>query len=581
MTSAARPAILSALLFAVAGCRGASSPADGENAKADSGVGAPFVETTEKVGLDFVHHVGQLDAFNVLQIMGSGAALWDFDLDGRLDIFLVDGVAEDDLSGPTGLRDRLFHQGPDGRFVEVTGVSGISGSGFGQGTAVGDIDNDGFPDLYVANFGTDQLWLNNGDGTFSDITRPAGIAGIRWGTAASFFDYDGDGCLDLFVASYADFFPDVVCEDNTGHRDYCGPGGFEGTVHKLYHNQGISPGGELPLFADVTVACGLTARTGKGMGVITRDFTGDLRPDIFVSNDMDANHLWVQSAQGTFHDEAVLRGVAFNEFGKRQANMGVVSGDLTGDGESDLFVTHLFGETNTLFAGDSDGQFIDVTSRSGVAKASLPYTGFGVAAVDLEHDGDLDLVVANGRIHRGPPLPGAALGPHWNGYAEPNQLFLNDGGGHFTEKRVAGEGVTGRLEVARGLAAGDIDNDGDLDLLLTNCGGRARLFVNEFPKQGNWLEVRAIGTRQNRDAIGAQITVRVGRRTFQREVAPAAGYFTSNDARLHFGLGATDRYDALEIRWQDGSCARFSGGPVNRFLVVREGNARFLGDGSP
>jgi hypothetical protein len=567
-------AILGVVPIVAAGCSDPTSRAGSVAADREGGVHESFVETTEAVGLDFVHHVGQLEAFNVLQIMGSGAAFWDFDLDGRLDIFLVDGVAENDLRGPRGFRDRLFRQAPDGRFVEVTGYSGVVGAGFGQGAAVGDIDNDGFPDLFVTNFGIDQFWLNNGDGTFLELGQASGIAGTRWGTAAAFFDYDRDGCLDLFVASYADLFADEVCQNGTGQRDYCGPGRFASTAHKLFHNRGISPTAAQPLFADVTVATGIAAQTGKGMGLITRDFTGDLRPDVFVANDMEANHLWVQSADGTFQDESLLRGVAFNEFGGRQANMGVICGDLTGDGEFDLYVTHLFSETNTLFAGDSDGRFIDVTAKSGVGKASLPYTGFGVAAVDLEHDGDLDLIVANGRIHRGPVSQGAGPGSHWDAYAEPRQILLNDGRGHFTEENAGGGRLTGVQAVSRGLAAGDIDNDGDLDVLVTECGGPARLFINEFPKQGSWLEVRVIGTRQNRDGIGAQVSVRVGERIFRREVAPSAGYLTSNDARVHFGLGRTDRYDALEIRWLDGTCDRFPGGSVNRQLVLREGDAR-------
>lgn len=555
---------------------GCNSP----EAPVQESAGYGFMDATEQVNLDFNHNVGPIGTYFMPQIMGCGAALWDFDLDGRLDILLVDGVVASQSGQASGLRDRLFRQTTDGRFVDVTPFSGITGIGFGMGPAVGDVDNDGFPDLYVTNYGTDQVWHNNGDGSFSDITRSSGISGNRWGTAASLFDFDGDGCLDLFVASYVDYFGDLICQDVTGRHDYCGPGNFEGTVSKLYHNRGFSPDEQSPLFSDVTVPAGIASRKGKGLGLVTRDFTGDHRPDIFVANDMEPNCLWVQSSQQTFQDEASLRGVAYNQFGRADANMGVVCDDLTGDGMFDLFVTHLYGEMNILYAGAPDGQFNDVTASSGLGPASLLYTGFGVAAVDVEHDGDLDLVVGNGRIHRAPPLQAASLGPYWNDFAEPSQLYLNDGQGHFTENRTAGGDLTRRLDVTRAIAAGDVDNDGDIDLLVTNGGGRARLYLNNFPKQGHWLMVRAIGIRGNRDAFGSEISVQAGERTFRRDVTACSGYLTSNDVRIHFGIGSADRYDSIEMQWPDGTRETFVGGPADRLIILREGTGHRAPEGT-
>lgn len=534
-----------------------------------------FVDVTDQVQIEFNHNVGPLGTYFMPQIMGSGAAFWDFDLDGRLDILLVDGVVSGESGSAGGLRDRLFRQSADGHFVDITPFSQITGIGFGMGPAVGDVDNDGFADLYVTNFGTDQLWHNNGDGSFSDVTRSSGVSGNRWGTASSLFDYDGDGCLDLFAASYVDYISaDLVCEDATGRHGYCGPGSFGGTVSKLYQSRGRSPDAESLLFSDVTVPAGMASRKGKGLGVITRDFTGDHRPDIFVANDMDSNCLWVQTSQQTFQDEAALRGVAYNQFGRADANMGIVCDDLTGDGLFDLFVTHLNGEMNILFAGTPDGQFHDATAGSGLGPPSLPYTGFGVAAVDVEDDGDLDLVVGNGRIKHGPPLAGAALGSYWNDFAEPAQLYLNNGQGRFTEDRIAGGELTRRLEVTRAVVYGDVDNDGDIDLLVTSCGGRARLYLNTFSKQGHWLMVRAIGTRGNRDAFGSQISVNAGKRTFRRDVIACTGYLSSNDVRIHFGIGNSDHYDSIEVQWPDGTPESFDGGAADRHIVLREGTGR-------
>ncbi|MGH7201508.1 MAG: CRTAC1 family protein, partial [Planctomycetaceae bacterium] len=327
-------------------------------------------------------------------------------------------------------------------------------------------------------------------------------------------------------------------------------------------------------FTDVTIETGLAEQAGKGLGLACRDFNADGRMDFYVANDMEANRLWIQQPDGTFQDEALLRGVAFNALGDAEAGMGVASGDFDANGRFDLFLTHLSGETNTLYLALEDGAFTDGTARSDLGLPSLPWTGFGVAAFDLEHDGDLDLAVVNGRVKRGVPLPQTRLEGFWSDYAEPNQIYLNDGRGRFTDE----SGRAGRFcelfEVSRGLASGDIDNDGDVDLLLTNCGGPARLFRNAAPKRGNWLLVRLIDPVMNRDAVGALVTVRAGDRELLRECGTAAGYLTANDPRLHFGLGQVERYDGIEVRWPDGRRESFPGGAAGRALTLRRGEGR-------
>lgn len=547
-------------------------------------------EISETVGIRFQHATGDLHAFSMPQIMGSGGAMFDFDADGDLDIFLVDGGTIPESAAATEPEShwagKLYRQEDPGHFVDVTEASGLTHRGYGMGCAVGDIDNDGDLDLYLTTYGEDRLFSNQGNGTFTDITDQSGISNPRWGTAASFFDYDLDGWLDLFVVNYLDYFPGSICEDGRGRRDYCGPQSFSGTVDKLYRNLGRDVESGAVRFSDETVARGLAARAGRGLGVLCRDFDGDRRPDVFVANDMQENILWMQQPDGNFRDEALLRGVAVNRLGEPEANMGVISDDLNRDGFFDLFVTHLTGETNTLFSGDPSGVFSDTTARSGLGAPSFPFTGFGVAAVDLQHDGHLDVVVVNGKVKRGPStVAGGSANDHWYDYAEPNQVYLNDGRGQFVvEDRLGESRFSSLLEVSRGLISGDIDNDGDIDLLVTNCGGVARLFRNDFPKQGHWLGVRAVDPELRRDALGARITVRAGDLVMTRELNPSSSYLSSNDPRVHFGLGAADHYDSVEVEWPHGEPVRelFPGGSADRYLTLgRKAGKPMSGDPAP
>lgn len=529
--------------------------------------------------IHFEHDPGELGTYPLPQIMGSGAAFFDFDGDDDLDLLLISGVQRSLEGKSTG--DKLFRQEANGKFTDVTEWSGIATGGYGMGVAVGDIDNDGDLDLYLTRFGDDRLFQNRGDGRFDDITDQAGIANPQWGTAASFFDYDRDGWLDLFVANYVDYFPGSVCEGGSGRRDYCGPESLKGTVGRLYRNLG-KPASDFArsTFEDVTIASGIARRVGKGLGLLCRDFDGDGRPDIFVANDGEENFLWIQHDGHAFSNEAVLRGVALNRFGEAHANMGVVSDDFNNDGVSDLFVTALAGEYNMLFQGTQVGQFSDKTVSAGLAISSLPFTGFGVASADFDHDGDVDLAIANGGVNRGDRTESRDVNEFWRDYAQRNEFYLNNGKGGFESKRrLGGSDFTERIEVSRSLVSGDIDNDGDVDLLVTNCAGPARLYRNDFPKLGGWLILSAVDPILKRAAIGAQIQVQVGNRSIMRELNPSTGYLGCNDLRVHFGLGNASRYEAIRVFWPDGSMEveEFPGGAINQSITLKRGSGRIVG----
>ncbi|MDP6554992.1 MAG: CRTAC1 family protein [Pirellulaceae bacterium] len=540
-----------------------------------------LVEITREVGVDFVHDAGPIGDYSMPQIMGSGAAMFDFDGDSDLDILLINGGSPartaTNRQRKNEVTSHLYRQEPDGAFVDVTGSSQLLNYGYGMGTAVGDIDNDGDLDVYVTNYGSDCLFQNNGDGTFANITESAGIENPSWGTAACFFDHDRDGWLDLFVVNYLDYFPGSICEDGSGRRDYCGPESFGGTVDSLHRNTTGDSDGHDVSFMDVTVTSGLASHVGRGLGLLCRDLNDDGRADIYVANDMEPNRLWIQREDGTYSDEAMLRGVAVNRLGRPEASMGLARGDFDGDGSQDLFVTHLRGETNTLYMSEQTGLFADITSSSGLGPVSLRYTGFGVTAVDLEHDGDLDVVVVNGGVKRGPRVE-AGRGPeHWAQYAEPNQLFFNTGNGSFVENAEARTAAFQQpVEVSRGLVRGDIDNDGDIDLLVTNAGGPARLYRNDFAKRGNWLQIHVVDPSLRRDSIGARVMVQAGGRQFKREVSSASSYLCSHDLRVHFGLGNAPQYDEIAVQWPGAGpiIELFPGGESNRSFVLTRGTGR-------
>jgi hypothetical protein len=565
----ARPLLLAVLLGALlVGCR--------RGGVADQDVSGPvlFEDVSERLGLRFRHDDEAATDFRLPRVMGPGGAFLDFDNDGLLDVLLVH-----DGSPGSKSTNRLFHQRPDGSFEDVTRGSGIDLTGPGMGVAVGDFDNDGWIDLYLSRHGGGRLFRNRGkdrDGRwlgFEDVTIAAGVEQPRWGTSCAFVDYDRDGWLDLVVVNYVDYDPSVSCGPASGQRDFCHPGTFPGTAARLFRNRGKDRDGRWLGFEDVTAAAGLAAAPSSGLGVVCADFDGDGWPDILVANDARPNHLWINKHNGTFEEEAVVRGIACNVLGQPQANMGVALGDVDGDGLADVFVTHLTEESHTLFRQGPRGQFRDGTAQAGLAAPRWRGTGFGTVLVDFDHDGWLDLAVVNGRVARGKGTVNPDVPEFWRPYAERNQLFLNEGG-RFRDVSPANADFCGTAGVSRGLVWGDFDNDGGVDLLVTSAAGPARLFRNVAQKRGRWLGVRATDPRLKRDAYGARVTVRAGVRTWVAEVCPGQSYLSSGDPRVHLGLGTIERIDELRIDWPDGLAETFPAPELDRYLHLERGKGK-------
>jgi enediyne biosynthesis protein E4 len=527
-----------------------------------------FAEATDEVGLDFVHDAGPVGNYFMPQIIGSGAALFDFNNDGLLDIYLLQN------GGPEGARNRLYQQLPSGRFQDVSAGSGLDFAGYNMGVAIGDVNNDGLPDVLVTQYRGVKLLLNNGDGTFTDVTREAGLENAGWGCSAAFFDYDRDGWLDLVLVNYVVYDPVKGCPKTEGLPDYCGPNTLPREAARLFHNRGPIAGakGKSVHFEDVTKMSGLGALPGPGLGVVCADFDGDGWPDILVANDGEANRLWINRHDGTFHEEAAVRGLAVNRLGATEGNMGVALGDVLNNDLFAVFITHLTMETPTLWVQWPRGRFEDRTPQAGLTHVHARGTGFGTVLSDFDQDGALDLAIVNGRVARA-EQPENALGPYWSAYGERNQLLANSGVGSFSDLSYANPPLCGTPNVARGLAYGDVDGDGALDLLVTAVAGKARLFRNVAPNRGHWLLVRAVDPNLGgRDAYGAEVRVRAGDRHWLRLVNPGSSFLCSNDVRAHFGLGSAERVDQIEVRWPDGTAETFPGCAADQKIVLARGS---------
>lgn len=538
-----------------------------------------FTDVTDQLGIDFIHEPGDLSRYWQPQIHGSGVALFDFDGDNRLDIYLLNFGGLDSKA-----INRLYKNMPDGTFHDVTAGSGMGIAGYNTGVAVGDVNNDGAADVLVTQHGGLRLFLNNGDGTFSDATEDSQLQNPLWGTSANFFDYDRDGWLDLVIVNYLDDDPHWRCYNPMSKREYCGPTHFKGTVSKLFRNLG--PGGKddpgakgahapRVRFQDVTIKAGLAKAPGPGLAVYCADFTEDGWPDILIVNDNEPNHLWVNQKNGTFTEEAAIRGIAVDSMGQAQAGMGVAVGDVDEDGLLDIYMTHLSSERNTLWKqGPQRGQFRDLTAASGLLASDWRATGFGTLMADFDHDGWIDLAVANGAVSQGTPTPHAALGPHFQRYSERNQVFRNTGRGKFQDVSRHNPALCGAPNVARALAAGDLDGDGAIDLVVTTVGNRPRVLRNTAAQRGHWLLVRALDPKRKRDAYGAEVRVRAGERRWLRIINPGDSYQSSSDPRAHFGLGEVAQFDAIHVLWPDGLAEVFPGGTADRVLELRRGEGK-------
>ncbi|HEY3788591.1 MAG TPA: VCBS repeat-containing protein, partial [Urbifossiella sp.] len=459
-----------------------------------------FEDITDRSGIDFIHDPGPVPGnYSLPQINGSGCAMSDLDGDGLPDILLLThgGAASKSTN-------KLYRQRPNGSFEDVSKGSGLDFPGSCMGVAVGDINNDGRPDILITLHGGIRLFVNLGEMKFRDASAEAGVASRGWATSAAFLDYDRDGKLDFVVVHGVDVDPSWSCNEPDGQRGYCSPNVFPGAVSRLFHNEST---GSAIRFRDATIASGLGRLPGPGLGVVCADFDGDGWTDIFIANDARPNRLWINKHDGSFADEAPARGVALNSMGQAWAGMGVALGDVDGDGAFDILVSHLGIETNTLWVQGPRGLFRDKTLPTGLASGGWRGTGWGIALADFNCDGKLDSAVVNGRVNRGPPV-NPDLGEFWSPYAERNQVFAGTGTGTFEDRSGDEPAFCGVPNVARGLAVADVDNDGALDLLVTTVGSRARLYRNVCPDRGHWIRLRCLDpARGDRTVPNAELTV--------------------------------------------------------------------------
>jgi hypothetical protein len=521
-----------------------------------------FRDVADTAGISFTHVNGASPAKYFAETMGSGGLFLDYDGDGWIDIFLVDGGSQASSVVARTARHRLLHNRQNGSFEDVTTKSGIRHSGYAMGSCAGDYDNNGRTDIYITNAAGSVLYRNAGGGTFADVTLSAGVGSTRWGSSCAFLDFDRDGDLDLWVTNYVTMGTNarLVCRGGTpAVRVYCHPLNFQPTVNTLYRNNGNGT------FTDVAVPAGISTSRGNGLGIAVADYDDDGFVDVFVANDAVPNFLFHNDGRGHFTEMALGAGVAVATDGQARAGMGTMFGDYDGDGRLDLVVTNHETEMHSLFRNLGGGLFADVTVASGVGPPTIPFVGFGVIFFDYDNDSDLDLTEANGHV-----IDNVAQVRSGGKHAQ-RRLLLQNSGGRFRD--VSGQAGPGYAveRVGRTLVSGDIDNDGDLDLLVTNNGGRAELLKNDGGNRANGLLVRLVGEKSNRDAIGARLRLTVGSRTLVRDVTSGASYQGQNDLRAHFGLGDRTRAEKLEIRWPGGGVEQLTDIAANQILTVREG----------
>jgi hypothetical protein len=518
-----------------------------------------FEEIGQRAGIDFVHHSGHDGRHYLPEIMGGGAALFDFDNDGYLDLYLVESG---NLSDPAaGGGNRLYRNRGNGTFEDVTQQSGAGIRGYGMGVTAGDFDNDGFTDLYVTNYGANVLLKNDGHGHFVDVTAKAGVASAGWSTSAAFVDFDGDGRLDLFVVHYLNWrrSAEVECFSLTGVPDYCSPASYDlPSASTLYHNNGDGT------FTDVSARAGFTSAVGNGLGVVAGDFDGDGRIDIVVANDRTPTQLWLNQGGGRFRESALTMGCALDQDGIAKSGMGVDAVDVDDDGDLDLLVVNLDGESDSFFRNQGKF-FVDDTVTVGLRTPSRPFTRFGTALRDFDNDGYLDLYEANGRVGRQSEVYSS------DPYAEPSLLFRGFAGPRFEEVKPRGGTRSLLVASSRAAAFGDIDNDGGIDVVVVNRDSRPFLLHNVVKARGHWTMLRVL-EEHGRDALGAEVTMKVGSRTIRRDVRAALSYLASNDPRVHVGLGQESVARSVTVRWPDGTRESFGDVPADRITILRRGS---------
>lgn len=535
-----------------------------------------FRDVTSRAGIARKLVCGSLEKDYILEVNGTGCVWFDYNNDGYTDLYVVNGSTIANLLNPSGVKDPprnyLFRNNGDGTFTDVTREAGVEGGGWGQGAIAADFNNDGYVDLFVTNFGPNILYRNNGDGTFTDVAEKAGVSGGNvWHSGASFGDYDKDGHLDLYVCGYVDFDirnpPDrnkLYCAFRGVTVKACGPRGLKGAPDKLYRNNGDGT------FSDVTAQAGVTDRNlYYGFSALIEDFDGDGWPDIVVTNDANPNYFYRNKGNGTFEEIGATAGIAYDAQGLEQANMGLAVGDIDNDGWMDLFVTTFAGQKYTFFHNDGKGMFTDLTYPAGLGEPTMPYLGWSTFFFDYNNDGWKDLFCVNGHVY--PELDGRFKD---SAYRQPLLLFENQRNGKFRE--VAGEVGLANLRLpGRGGAFCDYDNDGDLDLCVINIDDAPLLLESEGAQAaGNWLQIKTVGVKSNRDGIGNLVKVTAGNLTQYERVRCGANFLSGNDMRLHFGLAEHDKADQIEIHWPSGTIDRLAGIRANQAIVIQEGKGQ-------
>ena len=531
-----------------------------------------FVDVAQSAGLTKVMPYGEgTTATYLTEIMGGGCAFIDYDNDGWMDVFILGGRRLDSI--PPGASNRLYHNNRDGTFTDVTAQAGLIDAGWAVGVCVGDYNNDGFEDLFLTYFGQNRLYRNNGNGTFTDVTAQAGLGSksTRFGSGCTFVDYNRDGWLDLFVSNYADVdlatMPKPSLErpncNFEGVPVNCGPSGLPLPSHLLYHNNGDGT------FTDVSKESGVGALHGSyGLTAAAFDVDDDGWPDIFVACDTTPSLLLMNNHDGTFREEALMRGVALDDAGKEMAGMGVGIGDYNCDGRLDIVRTHYMNQPTGLYRNQGKGEFDDVTASAGLIHERR-FVSWGVGLVDLDNDSNPDIFLVTGQVY--PELE--AVNPKYPRRG-PRILFRNRGNGTFVQIPEDSQPALSERHVSRGCAFGDFDNDGDLDILIMNQNEPPSLLRNDAPQQNHWIKVRLNGTKSNRSAIGAKVTIRCGSKVQVQEVMSQSSYVSANDPRLHFGLGAADSVE-LEVRWPLGTIEVHKKVPADRLITLQEGSSSF------